>query len=227
MEKPRLRFPAVPLTPAADDYSRIAPQMENSVVGVRHPTLRDLTHRRTFARRCRLQWSAPPPQCRGRVHSSDRRSEHRTEFRDRPGAPTSGRRTAHRACSGSRPAIGGALRKSFLRPRRFLPRILRRVFWSARPRHRAEPASRCRRATRPAGRKPPRRLRGHTRRTCRSLGLAWCQRRRQRSKESGSGSARKGTSDFRGTLRGKHSGENFARGGRTRHRRRPIPSTRI
>ncbi len=62
MERPRLAIPPVPLTPAAD-ITRIAPQLENSIVAP-PPDAAHLTHRRNSLT---LQTSvvAPPPEVNG------------------------------------------------------------------------------------------------------------------------------------------------------------------
>ena len=104
---------------------------------------------------------------RKRIHSTGR-SEYRTEFHHCSRAPTSGRRPTRCSRISIRRPQRSATRSSAAISLRF--GILFGFFWSARPRHCLEPASRGGCAAQPA-RQPSRRILRHARRPCWSVGL--------------------------------------------------------
>ena len=144
-----------------------------------------------------------------------------------PAPATCSRRTAHRARAA--PArdsgiAGGPLQVVPPPPSVSAAGVCRSVFWRTRPRHRAEPASRCGRTTGPTGWESPRRLRCHARRTSRSLRRprSRSNRRRQHAKKAEAHRRGREAAMYRRVFTWASTAcENFARGGRTRPERRP------
>ena len=195
MERPRLAIPPVPLTPAAE-ITRIAPQLENSIVAP-PPDAAHLTHRRNSLT---LQTSvvAPPPEVNG-SNAAFFQAPQPAVVAPPPSVEIASTRplgdlnigrssviapapqlslAEQRAVAGSRSSGigGGAPQYRSSASVGFWLRTYRRVFWRARPHHCAESASGRRCAARSAGRKPSRNFRSYARGPRRCIWLARCWR---------------------------------------------------